>query len=68
MGGVLKVVSHLSAEAQGAVQGVLDWVANHLVTMLTTFAGHLGIQNWSIGTQLSSLPPGASFTITVTFT
>jgi hypothetical protein len=67
MGGVLRVFSRLSADAQGAMQKVLGWIAEHLVGMLTAFAGHLGIQNWSVAAQLASFPPGASFTISVTF-
>ncbi len=67
IGGVLKVFSRLSADAQGAVQKILGWIAEHLVSMLTSFAAHLGIQNWSVAAQISSFPPGASFTITLTF-
>ncbi|MDG6901080.1 MAG: hypothetical protein JRM80_03885 [Nitrososphaerota archaeon] len=65
--GVLNVFSRLSSDAQGAVQSVLGWIAEHLVGILTAFAAHLGLQNWSVAAQLSSFPPGASFTITLTF-
>lgn len=67
VGQVLKVFSRLSTDAQGAVQRVLGWIAEHLVTMLTSFAAHLGLQNWSVAAQISSFPPGAAFTITLTF-
>jgi len=65
-GGVLEVFSHLSADAQGAVQRVLGWITEHLVSMLNAFAGHLGLQNWSIAAEIA-FPPGANFTITLTF-
>jgi hypothetical protein len=67
IGGVLGVFSRLSADGQGAVQSVLDWIANHLVKILTAFASHLGLQNWSISGQIATFPPGATFTITLTF-
>jgi hypothetical protein len=66
-GGVLEVFSHLSADAQGAVQKVLGWITEHLISMLSTFASHLGLQNWSIAAEIG-FPPGANFTITLTFT
>ena len=68
MGGVLKVFSRLSADAQGALQKVLEWIAEHIVGMLTAFANHLGVQNWSVAAGLASFPPSATFTITMTFT
>jgi len=67
IGAVLKVFSGLSADAQGAVRTVLDWIADRLVRILTTYAGHLGLQNWSIGAQIATFPPGATFSITLTF-
>jgi hypothetical protein len=67
MGGVLGVFSHLSADAQGAVRSVLDWIASHIVKLLTAFASHLGLQNWSVSGQIATFPPGATFTITLTF-
>ena len=67
VGGVLKVFSRLSADAQGAVQKVLGWIAEHLVSMLTNFGAHLGVQNWSVAAGLVSFPPGATFTLTLTF-
>jgi hypothetical protein len=65
-GGVLKVFSHLSADAQGAVRKVLGWITEHLIGMLNTFAAHLGLQSWSIAAEID-FPPGANFTITLTF-
>jgi hypothetical protein len=67
IGNMLKVFSHLSTDGQGAVQKVLGWIAEHLVRLLTAFAAHLGLQNWSVAAQLSTFPPGASFTFTLTF-
>ena len=66
-GEVLKVFSRLSADARGAIQKVLGWVAERLVSMLTSFAAHLGLQNWSVAVQIAPLPPGANFTFTLTF-
>jgi hypothetical protein len=59
--------SRLSADAQGAVQKVLGWIADRLVRLLTTFAEHLGLENWSVAAQLATFPPGATFTFTLTF-
>ena len=67
VGGVLKVFSHLSADARGAVQKVLGWIAERLVSILTTFAAHLRLQNWSVSAEIASMPPEAAFTITLTF-
>lgn len=67
VGGVLKVFSRLSADAQGAVRKVLGWIAEHLVGMLTAFASHLGLQNWSVSAEVATMPPEAAFTITLTF-
>ena len=67
IGSVLKVFMKLSEDGQGAVREVLGWIAAHLVKLLTEFADHLALENWSVAAQLSSLPPGASFTFTLTF-
>lgn len=67
VGDLLKEFHHLSADGQGAVKTVLEWIAGHLVSALTTFAAHLVLQNWSVAAEVSSAPPGASFTITLTF-
>ncbi len=67
IGGVLKVFSRLSADAQGAIQKVLGWIAEHLVSMLTAFSAHLGLQSWSVSAEIATLPPEAAFTITLTF-
>ena len=67
IGGVLNVFSRLSADAQGAVQKVLGWIAERLVSILTTFAAHLRLQNWSVSAEIASMPPEAAFTITLTF-
>lgn len=67
IGGILKEFSHLSSDGQGAVRKILEWIAGRLVGSLTTFAAHLGLQNWSVAAEVSSIPPGASFTITLTF-
>lgn len=67
VGGVLKKFSSLSADGQVAVKKVLGWIAEHLAGALTAFAKHLGIQNWSVAAGMSTTPPGASFTITLTF-
>lgn len=67
VGGILKEFYHLSAEGQGAAKAVLEWIVGHLVNALTTFAAYLGLQNWSVAAEVSSTPPGASFTFTLTF-
>ena len=67
IGAVLKVFTKLSAVGQDAVRKVLGWIADHLVRLLTSFADHLGLQNWSVAAEFSTLPPGASFTFTLTF-
>jgi hypothetical protein len=63
---VLKLFSRLSAETQGAVQEVLRWMMSHLVAVLTAFSDHLALQSWSIEAT-GSLPPGVTFSITLTF-
>jgi hypothetical protein len=67
IGGILKEFSHLSSEGQSAVRKILEWIAERLVSALTTFAAHLGLQSWSVAAEISSIPPSASFTITLTF-
>jgi hypothetical protein len=67
IGGVLKEFSHLSSEGQSAVRKILDWIVKHLVSDLTAFAAHLVLQSWSVAVEISSTPPGASFTFTLTF-
>ncbi|HKT21073.1 MAG TPA: hypothetical protein VJR06_00415 [Nitrososphaerales archaeon] len=67
IGEVLKVFTKLSEDGQGAVRRVLGWIAEHLVKILTDFGELIGLENWSVAAQLSSFPPGASFTFTLTF-
>ena len=67
LGEMAKVFSSLSAEGKTGVQQVLGWIAERLVKILTAFAGHLGLQSWSVAGGLASLPPGTQFTITLTF-
>ena len=67
MEGVLKVFSRLSAEGRSAIQRILGWVAEHMVGLLTTFAEHLRLQSWSVAGTLATFPPGAAFSITLTF-
>ncbi len=67
MGAILKEFSHLSSDGQGAVRKILEWIAERFVHSLTTFASHLALQSWSVSAGVSTVPPGASFTITITF-
>lgn len=67
MGAVQNSFANLSAVGQGAVRKVLGWIAERIVRLLTEFSAHLGLENWSAAVQVSSFPPGASFTFTLTF-
>ena len=63
---ILKVFSALSADSQAAVQKILEWVLNHVVSVLTAFADQLALESWSVAVT-GSFPPAISFTITLTF-
>lgn len=66
-GAVMKEFAKLSDGGQEAIRKVLGWIAEHLVKLFTDFSAHLGLQSWSVAAEFSSVPPGASFTFTLTF-
>ncbi len=58
--------SSLSAEAQGLVQRVLDWIVQNIVEVLSKFSAQLNVYTWSV--EVTAGPPlGVSFSVIVTF-